>query len=174
MPASLIKDKQVKFFTLAKNTHPWVTRSEAEGSIERKGKAVHVKMVAIRSHFAPDNHRRRPGRRHGLFHVTNLEQDWDILHGFAVLGMNNAELLLHAGRDAHPDVGPAVAGCLSVLLHRLLFGAAPGDAGVYPGSAPGAGVPLKANTSAKAKTQVGRLDALPTTPEHQHGTSGGR
>jgi len=29
--------------------------------------------------------------------VTNLEQDWDVPHGFAVLGANNAELLLMPG-----------------------------------------------------------------------------
>ncbi|HEY4799613.1 MAG TPA: nitrous oxide reductase, partial [Bacteroidia bacterium] len=32
------------------------------------------------------------------FHVTNLEQDWDIPHGFAVKGNNNAELLICPGQ----------------------------------------------------------------------------
>jgi nitrous-oxide reductase len=32
------------------------------------------------------------------FHVTNLEQDWDVPHGFAVLGANNSELLLMPGQ----------------------------------------------------------------------------
>ena len=32
------------------------------------------------------------------FHVTNLEQDWDVPHGFAVLGNTNAELLLMPGQ----------------------------------------------------------------------------
>ena len=31
------------------------------------------------------------------FHVTNLEQDWDVPHGFAVKGANNAELIILPG-----------------------------------------------------------------------------
>ena len=31
------------------------------------------------------------------FHVTNLEQDWDIPHGFAIKGNNNSELLVMPG-----------------------------------------------------------------------------
>ncbi len=34
------------------------------------------------------------------FHVTNLEQDWDVPHGFAVKGANNAELLVLPGETA--------------------------------------------------------------------------
>ena len=31
------------------------------------------------------------------FHVTNLEQDWDVPHGFAMIGANNSELLVMPG-----------------------------------------------------------------------------
>ena len=31
-------------------------------------------------------------------HVTNVEQDWDIPHGFAVLGAQNSELLIMPGQ----------------------------------------------------------------------------
>ncbi|MGB4846751.1 MAG: nitrous oxide reductase, partial [Saprospiraceae bacterium] len=31
------------------------------------------------------------------FHVTNLEQDWDVPHGFAIKGAVNAELLIMPG-----------------------------------------------------------------------------
>jgi len=44
-------------------------------------------MSTIRTHFAPDN---IEGIKVGdvvYFHVTNLEQDWDIPHGFAVKGI---------------------------------------------------------------------------------------
>ena len=54
-------------------------------------------MTSIRSHFAPDN---IEGVRLGdevYFHVTNLEQDWDVPHGFAVKGAANAELLIMPG-----------------------------------------------------------------------------
>jgi nitrous-oxide reductase len=31
------------------------------------------------------------------FHVTNLEQDWDVPHGFGIKGAPNAELLIMPG-----------------------------------------------------------------------------
>jgi nitrous-oxide reductase len=65
--------------------------------VERKGKEVHVWMTAIRSHLTPDN---IEGVKLGddvYFHVTNLEQDWDVPHGFAIKGANNAELLIMPG-----------------------------------------------------------------------------
>jgi nitrous-oxide reductase len=31
------------------------------------------------------------------FHVTNLEQDWDVPHGFSVKGASTAELLIMPG-----------------------------------------------------------------------------
>ena len=54
-------------------------------------------MTCIRSHFAPDN---IEGIRMGdevYIHLTNLEQDWDVPHGFAVKGAANAELLIMPG-----------------------------------------------------------------------------
>jgi nitrous-oxide reductase len=54
-------------------------------------------MTAIRSHLTPDN---IEGVKLGdeiYFHVTNLEQDWDVPHGFAVKGAANAEILIMPG-----------------------------------------------------------------------------
>jgi nitrous-oxide reductase len=96
-PAELISKNQVKFFKIEENKHPYVTKSEAEAKVVREGNKVHVYMTSIRSHFAPDN---IEGIREGddvYFHVTNLEQDWDVPHGFAVKGANNAELLIMPG-----------------------------------------------------------------------------
>jgi nitrous-oxide reductase len=95
--ASKIQEQQIKFFRIAENTHPYVARTEKETGVSRTGKVVHVKMTAIRSHFAPDN---IEGVQLGdtvLFHVTNLEQDWDIPHGFAIMGARNGELLIMPG-----------------------------------------------------------------------------
>ncbi len=96
-PASLIKDKQVKFYKLSENEHPHVTMGAANSRVVRDGNKVHVYMTSIRSHFSPDN---IEGVRVGdevYFHVTNLEQDWDVPHGFAIKGANNAELLIMPG-----------------------------------------------------------------------------
>lgn len=97
LPASLIKDKQVKFYPLDKNTHPYATKSPDDTKIERKGKEVHVYMTSIRSHFGPDNIEGIKLGDEVYFHVTNLEQDWDVPHGFAIKGANTAETLIMPG-----------------------------------------------------------------------------
>ena len=96
--ADLLVDDQVQFYSLEENTHPRATRSEAEARVERDGNQVHVYMTSIRSHFTPDN---IEGVRMGdevYFHVTNLEQDWDVPHGFASMGAQAAELLIMPGQ----------------------------------------------------------------------------
>ena len=92
-------------------------------------------MTAIRSHFVPDNIEGVQVGDTVYFHVTNLEQDWDVPHGFAVTGANNSELLVMPGETRTIDWVPERVGRLPVLLHRLLLGAAPGDAGLRPGVA---------------------------------------
>jgi nitrous-oxide reductase len=54
-------------------------------------------MTSIRSHFAPDNIEGVKLGDEVYFHVTNLEQDWDVPHGFGVKGANNGELLIMPG-----------------------------------------------------------------------------
>jgi nitrous-oxide reductase len=96
-PAELIRKNSVKFFKIDDNKHPYVSKGEGESKVVREGNKVHVYMTAIRSHFSPDN---IEGIRVGdevFFHVTNLEQDWDVPHGFAVKGASNAELLIMPG-----------------------------------------------------------------------------
>ena len=97
IPAELIMKNSTKIYKIEENQNPWVTMGDNNVKVERKGNEVHVYMTAIRSHFTPDN---IEGVKMGdivYFHVTNLEQDWDIPHGFAVKGANNAELLIMPG-----------------------------------------------------------------------------
>lgn len=97
IPADLLTKNSTKMFKLEENTHAFVAKGEKEAKVERKGNEVHIKMTSIRSHFVPDN---IEGVKLGdvvYFHVTNLEQDWDVPHGFAVKGANNAELLIMPG-----------------------------------------------------------------------------
>ena len=97
IPADLLTKNSTKMFKLEENTHTFVAKGEKEAKVERKGNEVHIKMTSIRSHFVPDN---IEGVKLGdvvYFHVTNLEQDWDVPHGFAVKGANNAELLIMPG-----------------------------------------------------------------------------
>lgn len=97
IPASLIQENVAKFYRLEDNEHPYAAKGEGQTRVERNGKEVHVYMTAIRSHLTPDN---IEGVRVGdevYFHVTNLEQDWDVPHGFAIKGALNAEILVMPG-----------------------------------------------------------------------------
>ncbi len=128
--ANLIKDKQVKFFKLADNHHPQVARAETETSVSRAGKTVHVKMTAIRSHFAPDNIEGVQVGDTVLFHVTNLEQDWDVPHGFAAIGSTlDTELLIMPGETRtlkwvakFPGVYPFYCTDFCSALHQEMQG----------------------------------------------------
>ena len=96
LPAEMLKD-QVKFFKIEDNKHPYATKGEAESKVVREGNKIHVYMTSIRSHFAPDNIEGIKVGDEVYFHVTNLEQDWDVPHGFAIKGNENAELLIMPG-----------------------------------------------------------------------------
>lgn len=98
LPAALVADKSVKIFKLDANKHPDAVKSEKDVRIVRKGKALHIYGTVIRSHFVPDN---IEGAQLGdtlYWHITNLEQDWDVPHGFAMMGAENAELLIMPGQ----------------------------------------------------------------------------
>lgn len=157
IPASLIQDKSVKFHRLEDNTHPEGLKTLGGGGIRRDGRRVHVRMAAVRTHFAPDN---IEGVRVGdtvYFHVTNVEQDWDILHGFAVMGASNAELILGPGETRTlkwvprtPGVFPFYCTDFCSALHQEMQG--------YVRVSPaGSTVQLKANISERAATQSGRV-----------------
>ena len=97
IPASLISKNSQKIFKIEENKNPFAALGDNNTKVERKGNEVHVYMTCIRSHFTPDN---IEGVKMGdvvYFHVTNLEQDWDIPHGFAIKGANNGELLIMPG-----------------------------------------------------------------------------
>ncbi len=95
--ADVIKNKSVKMFKIEENAHPYVAKGEKESKIVREGNKVHVYMTAVRSHLTPDNIEGVKIGDEVYFHVTNLEQDWDVPHGFAIKGAANAELLVMPG-----------------------------------------------------------------------------
>ncbi len=100
IPASLVAPKSKRIYKIEENEHPFVTKSEKDARVVRDGKRVDVYMTAIRSHLAPDNIEGIQIGDEVYFHVTNLEQDWDIPHGFAIKGATNAELLVMPGETA--------------------------------------------------------------------------
>ena len=98
LPAAMIKDRQVKMYPLMGNKDPYAVTSEKATRVDRSGKIVHVRMTSVRSHFMPDKIEGIQVGDSVFFHLTNLEQDWDVPHGFAVLGANNSELLMMPGQ----------------------------------------------------------------------------
>ncbi len=98
IPADIIKKNSKKFFRLEDNKHPYVAKSEEEAKVVRNGNEVHIYMTMIRSHFAPDNIEGVKVGDKVFFHVTNLEQDYDVPHGVAMIGANTSELLIMPGQ----------------------------------------------------------------------------
>ncbi len=97
-PADLIRNNgQIKIFKIAENQHPYVSKGEGETKVIRDGNKVHVYMTCIRSHFSPDNIEGIKMGDEVFFHITNLEQDWDVPHGFAIKGAATSELLIMPG-----------------------------------------------------------------------------
>jgi len=90
---------------------------------------VHIYLTTIRTHFAPDN---IEGVKVGdtvYFHVTNLEQDYDVPHGIAIIGANNAELLVMPGqtetfvwKPKSPGVWPFYCTDFCSALHQEMQG----------------------------------------------------
>jgi nitrous-oxide reductase len=127
--ASLIKDKSVKFFKIEDNQNPYVAKGEAEAKVVRNGKRIDVYITQIRSHFVPDNIEGIKMGDQVFWHVTNLEQDWDVPHGFAIKGANNAELLVMPGETQSfvwnpekPGVYPFYCTDFCSALHQEMQG----------------------------------------------------
>lgn len=99
-PASLIAPRSKKFYQLEDNEHPYAVMNESETKVVREGNSniVHVSMSTIRSHFSPDNIEGIKVGDKVYFHITNLEQDFDVPHGVAMIGANTSELLIMPGQ----------------------------------------------------------------------------
>tara|TARA_R110002050_G_scaffold57866_5_gene130189 strand:+ start:17991 stop:19958 length:1968 start_codon:yes stop_codon:yes gene_type:complete len=97
-PASLIEANSKKLYKLEENKHPYAAKSDADTKVVRNGKEVHIQMTMIRSHFSPDNIEGIKVGDKVYFHVTNLEQDYDVPHGIAMIGANTSELLIMPGQ----------------------------------------------------------------------------
>lgn len=98
IPAEKLMAKSKKIYKLSENKHPYAALTANDTKIERDGKNVHIYMSTIRSHFTPDNIEGVKVGDKVYFHITNQEQDFDVPHGFAMIGATNAELLIAPGQ----------------------------------------------------------------------------
>jgi len=146
IPAELVKPREVKFYKIEENHHPYVAKGEKETKIERRGKEVHVWMTCIRSHFAPDNIEGVKLGDEVYFHLTNLEQDWDVPHGFAIKGAVNAELLAMPGETQTLKWVPSKVGMWPMYCTDFCSALHQEMSGYVRVSPAGSNVPLTAQT----------------------------
>jgi len=161
IPAELIRNKSIKFYKLAENRNPRITASEAAGGIRREGKTVHVNMIAIRSHFAPDN---LEGVQLGdtvYFHLTNIEQDWDIVHGFGMMGAANSGMVIAPGETRTLKWVPTMVGVFPFYCTDFCSALHQEMQGYVRVSPAGSNVALVANVSARTATQNARMKQVP-------------
>jgi nitrous-oxide reductase len=78
------KIKPISIYPLEENRNPHAIKRAEDARVERKGRRVDAYMLAVRTHYTPDIVRAAQGDT-VYFHVTNLEQDDDIAHGFGIL-----------------------------------------------------------------------------------------
>lgn len=98
IPAEILAPKTKKIYRLDANKHPYAVLSPDQARVERIGNEVHIYMSTIRSHFTPDNIEGVKVGDKVFFHITNHEQDFDVPHGFAMIGQNTSELLIMPGQ----------------------------------------------------------------------------
>ncbi|WP_225975450.1 hypothetical protein [Panacibacter ginsenosidivorans] len=145
-PADLIKKNSVKFFKIEDNANTYVSKGEGETKVVRTGKRVDVYMTVIRSHITPDNIEGIKVDDEVYFHVTNLEQDWDIPHGFAIKGNNNGELLVMPGETQSVKWLPAKTGIYPMYCTDFCSALHQEMQGYVRVSAAGSNVPLLFST----------------------------
>ena len=141
-PADLVAPKQVKIYNIDENNHPYAVKAEEDARVERNGNEVHIYMTTIRSHFAPDNIEGIEVGDKVYFHVTNLEQDYDVPHGISMIGAPTSELLIMPGQTEtfvweakNVGVWPFYCTDFCSALHQEMQG-------YVRVSAKGAGVPI--------------------------------
>lgn len=127
--ADIVKERSKKIFELKDNKHKYGIQSDADVRVERNGKEVHVYMSMIRSHFNPDNIEGIKVGDKVYFHVTNLEQDYDVPHGISMIGANTSELLIMPGQTEtfvwepkQPGVWPFYCTDFCSALHQEMQG----------------------------------------------------
>ncbi len=121
------KLKPLKIYSLAENKNPWMIGTAEEARVERKGRRVDVYMLAVRTHFTPDNIQVSHGDS-VYFHVTNLEQDQDITHGFGItfssldMQVEPGETKTIAWYAAKPGIQPFYCSNFCSALHQEMQG----------------------------------------------------
>lgn len=154
----------VKLFTrLADNHNPYKVMKAQDARVVRTGNRVDIYMAAIRSRLVPDN---IEGIRLGdevYVHVTNIEQEWDIPHGFAIKGNNNAELLVMPGETRTLKWVPNRVGIIPFYCTDFCSALHQEMQGYFHVSPKGSNVPLKFTIDGKLPSLF--TNSKPTTQQ---------
>ena len=75
----------IEVYPKDENQHPEAIWRAADAKITRSGNKVDVRLFSVRSYFAPDAIEVQQGDS-VVIHVTNAEQERDMLHGFGIAG----------------------------------------------------------------------------------------
>ncbi len=152
IPADKIKDNQKSIYDINENNHKYVTKSEDATKVERNGNRVDIYMTLIRSHITPDNIEGIKMGDEVYFHVTNLEQDWDLPHGFAIMGNNNAEILVLPGETKTLKWIPTRSGIIPFYCTDFCSALHQEMQGYVRVSPAGSSTPIRFGTGDKAPT----------------------
>ena len=164
VPASLISKNSVKIFKLEENKNPYVSLGEKQTKVVREGNTVHVYATMIRSHFSPDNIEGVQVGDEVYFHITNLEQDWDVPHGFAVKGAKNAELLVMPGETSTLKWVPEKIGMYPFYCTDFCSALHQEMSGYIRVSPKGSSVPIKFSLGQNSDPKVAAGGKPATTP----------
>ncbi len=79
--------KPIEVYPKAENRDPNAIWAASDAKITRRGKIVEAKLYAIRSYFSPGAIEVQQGDS-VILHITNAEQERDMLHGFGLANYN--------------------------------------------------------------------------------------
>ncbi len=119
--------KPIEVYPKAENKDPNAVWAAADAKITRRGNIVEVKVFSIRSYFAPAEIEVQQGDS-VVIHVTNAEQERDMLHGFGIAGyninvvMDPGETKTMAFRATKPGVYPFYCTNFCSAMHQEMQG----------------------------------------------------
>ena len=89
----------IEVYPMEENDDPWKVTEVGQASVERSGKTVDVKMVAVRSTLWPTDFEVNEGDTVRI-HITNIEQTTDELHGLGIAGYD-INIVVDPGETKH-------------------------------------------------------------------------
>jgi nitrous-oxide reductase len=117
----------IEVYPKAENRDPNAIWAASNASVTRRGNIVEVKLFAIRSYFAPNSIDVNQGDS-VIIHITNAEQERDMLHGFG-LALYNINLVMDPGetktvafRATRPGVYPFYCTNFCSAMHQEMQG----------------------------------------------------